>query len=120
MLLIDIYMQGSPVMYLQESYTDSTGSYVIYAPMDSYALSLVLNGGNPDKVAILPSGFAILPDRPTWGSGKESSGSLLTVGFHIVDGASSEDSIPPESLDTMHHILMETAISIRTAVTPKY
>lgn len=114
-------MQASPVMYLQESYTDSTGSYVISAPMDSYSISLVLNGGNPDNIAILPSGFAILPDRPTWGSGssgKESSGSLVTVAFHIVDGASSEDSIPPESLDTMHHILMETAISIRTAVTP--
>jgi homeobox-leucine zipper protein len=106
------------VLYLQESYTDSTGSYVIYAPMDAYALSIVLNGGNPDTVVILPSGFAILPDRPpTWPEGKESSGSLVTVSFHIVDGASSEDFIPPESLDTMRHIIMETVISIRMAVT---
>lgn len=86
--------------------------------MDEYALTLVLNGGNPETVAILPSGFAILPDRPTWAGKEIRTGSLLTVAFHIIDGSSSVDCVPPESVQTMHHILMETVFSIRAAVTP--
>ncbi|KAK6133349.1 hypothetical protein DH2020_032920 [Rehmannia glutinosa] len=52
------------ISILQESCTDSTGSYVIYAPVDIIAMNVVLSGGDPDYVALLPSGFAILPDGP--------------------------------------------------------
>ncbi|KAJ8534925.1 hypothetical protein K7X08_016653 [Anisodus acutangulus] len=53
------------MLILQESCTDSTGSYVIYAPVDIAAMNVVLSGGDPDYVALLPSGFAILPDGST-------------------------------------------------------
>ncbi|KAE8699061.1 kinesin-like protein KIF19-like [Hibiscus syriacus] len=33
---------------------------MIYALVDMVATSVVLNGGNPDYVALLPSGFSIL------------------------------------------------------------
>ncbi|KAK8529120.1 hypothetical protein V6N12_059911 [Hibiscus sabdariffa] len=53
--------QGN-MLILQESCTDPTASFVIYAPVDIVAMNVVLNGGDPDYVALLPSGFAILPD----------------------------------------------------------
>lgn len=85
------------MLILQESSTDSTGSYVIYAPVDIVAMNVVLSGGDPDYVALLPSGFAILPD----GSGQDvggilevgSGGSLLTVAFQIL-----VDSVPTAKL----------------------
>ncbi|KAJ4975091.1 hypothetical protein NE237_000197 [Protea cynaroides] len=83
----------SNMLILQESSTDSTGSYVIYAPVDIVAMNVVLNGGDPDYVALLPSGFAILPDGPTIDGGiideVGSGGSLLTVAFQIL-----VDSVP--------------------------
>ena len=77
------------MLILQESCTDSSGSYVIYAPVDVVAMNVVLNGGDPDYVALLPSGFAILPDGPARGNmqgegGVGSGGSLLTVAFQVL------------------------------------
>ncbi|TXG47087.1 hypothetical protein EZV62_026381 [Acer yangbiense] len=75
----------SNMLVLQESCTDSTGSYVIYAPVDIVAMNMVLSGGDPDNVALLPSGFAILPDGLGLSGGGilevGSGGSLLTVAF---------------------------------------
>lgn len=85
----------SNMLILQESCTDSTGSFVIYAPVDIVAMNVVLNGGDPDYVALLPSGFAILPDGTTSAHGTETTtstgpgGSLLTVAFQIL-----VDSVP--------------------------
>ncbi|XP_022876975.1 homeobox-leucine zipper protein PROTODERMAL FACTOR 2-like [Olea europaea var. sylvestris] len=88
----------SNMLILQESCTDSTGSYVIYAPVDIIAMNVVLSGGDPDYVALLPSGFAILPDgpiNPAGGINPEvgSGGSLLTVAFQIL-----VDSVPTAKL----------------------
>ncbi|KAJ8527850.1 hypothetical protein K7X08_015301 [Anisodus acutangulus] len=79
----------SNMLILQESSTDPTGSYVIYAPVDVTAMNIVLSGGDPDFVALLPSGFAILPDGPPTGPSNRttyngSGGSLLTVAFQIL------------------------------------
>ncbi|XP_061358229.1 homeobox-leucine zipper protein PROTODERMAL FACTOR 2-like [Gastrolobium bilobum] len=102
------------IFYLQESCTDSTGSYVIYAPLDGFALSELANGCNPDNVIVLPSGFAILPAEGLQGedSGTES---LLTVAFHIMENSTSRP-IPPESIETIHKIITETVTSIKDAV----
>ncbi|KAK8993673.1 hypothetical protein V6N11_007899 [Hibiscus sabdariffa] len=74
------------MLILQESCTDATASFVIYAPVDIVAMNVVLNGGDPDYVALLPSGFAILPDGTSANSAggmadasTGSGGSLLTV-----------------------------------------
>ncbi|KAL0758084.1 hypothetical protein Bca101_095752 [Brassica carinata] len=72
----------SNMLILQESCTDPTASFVIYAPVDIVAMNIVLNGGDPDYVALLPSGFAILPDGNANGGGE--GGSLLTVAFQIL------------------------------------
>ncbi|XP_045828513.1 homeobox-leucine zipper protein HDG2-like [Trifolium pratense] len=89
----------SNMLILQESLTDSTGSFVIYAPVDIVAMNVVLNGGDPDYVALLPSGFAILPDGNAIGNGENGGqaagggGSLLTVAFQIL-----VDSVPTAKL----------------------
>lgn len=77
---------------------------------------MVLSGSNPDTVVILPSGFAILPDKATL-EGQESSGSLLSVAFHIIDRASMDGYVPPESANIMFKIITETIVSIRAALT---
>lgn len=111
------------MLILQESCTDSTGSYVIYAPVDVVAMNVVLNGGDPDYVALLPSGFAILPDGPANmvpGGGPigevGSGGSLLTVAFQIL-----VDSIPTAKLSlgsvaTVNSLIACTVERIKSAV----
>lgn len=87
------------MLILQESCTDVCGSYVIYAPVDIVAMNVVLNDGDPNYVALLPSGFVILPDgtQSSLGSDvindKVSSGSVLTVAFQIL-----VDSVPTAKL----------------------
>ncbi|XP_021887377.1 homeobox-leucine zipper protein PROTODERMAL FACTOR 2-like [Carica papaya] len=111
----------SNMLILQESCTDSTGSYVIYAPVDIAAMNIVLSGGDPDYVALLPSGFAILPDGPaglnaTGIMDVGSGGSLLTVAFQIL-----VDSIPTAKLSlgsvaTVNSLIKCTIERIKTAV----
>ncbi|XP_026392533.1 homeobox-leucine zipper protein ROC2-like isoform X2 [Papaver somniferum] len=108
------------MLILQESCTNATGSFVIYAPVDIAAMNAVLNGEDPDYVALLPSGFAILPDGPTVHGGGtaavESGGSLLTVAFQIL-----VDSIPTAKLSlgsvaTVNSLISCTVERIKAAV----
>ncbi|KAE8734906.1 putative CTD small phosphatase-like protein 2 [Hibiscus syriacus] len=103
------------ILYLQESYTDETGSYIVFTPMDTFAMSLILNGGNPNDPCILSSGFAILPDKPP-GQGDGPEGSILTVAFQSADNLSSNELIPALTLKTIDVILSSTVASIRDAM----
>ncbi|KAL9243912.1 hypothetical protein vseg_017747 [Gypsophila vaccaria] len=91
--VINANLSQSNMLILQESCTDPTASYVIYAPVDIVAMNVVLNGGDPDYVAFLPSGFAILPDGPPNNGSGSSVGSLVTVAFQIL-----VDSVPTAKL----------------------
>ncbi|KAK9285488.1 hypothetical protein L1049_024840 [Liquidambar formosana] len=111
----------SNMLILQESCTDTTASFVIYAPVDVVAMNAVLTGGDPDYVALLPSGFAILPDGPTVNGGgigeAGSGGSLLTVAFQIL-----VDSIPTAKLSlgsvaTVNNLIACTVERIKDALT---
>lgn len=105
------------MLILQESCTDSTGSFVIYAPVDIVAMNVVLNGGDPDYVALLPSGFAILPDGSAPpGADVGPTGSLLTVAFQIL-----VDSIPTAKLSlgsvaTVNSLIACTVERIRASL----
>ncbi|XP_065876477.1 homeobox-leucine zipper protein HDG2 isoform X2 [Euphorbia lathyris] len=99
----------SNMLILQESCTDSTGSYVIYAPVDIVAMNVVLNGGDPDYVALLPSGFAILPD----GNG---SGSLLTVAFQILVDSLPTAKLSLGSVATVNNLIACTVERIKAAL----
>ncbi|KAM7261167.1 hypothetical protein ACFE04_026642 [Oxalis oulophora] len=52
----------SSMLILQETCIDAAGSLVVYAPVDIPAMHVVMNGGDSAYVALLPSGFAIVPD----------------------------------------------------------
>ncbi|KAH6764593.1 protodermal factor 2 [Perilla frutescens var. frutescens] len=110
----------SNMLILQESCTDTTGSYVIYAPVDIIAMNVVLSGGDPDYVALLPSGFAILPDGaidqtggiPEVGSG----GSLLTVAFQILVDSVPTAKLSLGSVATVNSLIKCTVERIKGAV----
>ncbi|KAK4718430.1 hypothetical protein R3W88_016768 [Solanum pinnatisectum] len=50
------------MMILQDTCTDATGSLLVYATMDSLAMSVVKKKGDPSGVALFPCGIAIVPD----------------------------------------------------------
>lgn len=112
-------LQSAPrrieIFYLQESFFDASGSYIVFAPVDIYAMAVVLRGGNPDYVAILPSGFAILPDRPRMNGEEDvADGSILTVALNIIDHSVTQ-RVPFQSMVSMHRIMTETVASIKGA-----
>ncbi|CAL5070133.1 unnamed protein product [Urochloa decumbens] len=110
----------SNMLILQESCTDASGSYVIYAPVDVVAMNVVLNGGDPDYVALLPSGFAILPDGPAEGmqgdGGVGSGGSLLTVAFQILVDSVPTAKLSLGSVATVNSLIACTVERIKAAV----
>lgn len=110
----------SNMLVLQESCTDSTGSYVIYAPVDIVAMNMVLSGGDPDYVALLPSGFAILPEGPGFNGGGilevGSGGSLLTVAFQILVDSVPTAKLSLGSVATVNSLIKCTVERIKAAV----
>lgn len=116
------------MLILQESCTDVSGSYVIYAPVDVAAMDVVLSGGDPDYVALLPSGFAILPDGGEGGdasAGAEgggnylevvNSGSLLTLAFQIIVDSVPTAKLSLGSVATVNSLIKCTAERIKGAL----
>ncbi|MBA0816038.1 hypothetical protein Gohar_000743 [Gossypium harknessii] len=119
----------SNMLILQESCTDPTASFVIYAPVDIVAMNVVLNGGDPDYVALLPSGFAILPDGSTItattssaGGGIDtdaagsSGGSLLTVAFQILVDSVPTAKLSLGSVATVNNLIACTVERIKASL----
>ncbi|KAF9626355.1 hypothetical protein IFM89_032409 [Coptis chinensis] len=110
----------SNMLIIQESCTDSTGSLVVYAPVDAVAMNVVLDGGDPDYVALLPSGFAIFPDKQhrhgivLEGGG---GGSLLTVAFQILVDSVPTAKLSLGSVATVNNLIACTVDRIKVAVT---
>ncbi|CAN8295503.1 unnamed protein product [Cochlearia groenlandica] len=105
----------SNMLILQESCTDPTASFVIYAPVDIVAMNIVLNGGDPDYVALLPSGFAILPDGNANGGGGEG-GSLLTVAFQILVDSVPTAKLSLGSVATVNNLIACTVERIKASM----
>ncbi|XP_019186546.1 PREDICTED: homeobox-leucine zipper protein MERISTEM L1-like [Ipomoea nil] len=116
--------QGNMLMILQESCTDSTGCFVMYAPVDIVAMRVVLSGGDPDYVALLPSGFAILPDGPPGNGGLSpeigSGGSLITVAFQVLVDSVPTANLSLSSVATVNSLIMCTMESIKGAVRARF
>ncbi|XP_020978973.1 homeobox-leucine zipper protein PROTODERMAL FACTOR 2-like isoform X1 [Arachis ipaensis] len=102
----------SNMLILQESCTDCSGSYVVYAPVDMAAMNIILSGGDPDYLALLPSGFAILPD----GLAASSGGSLLTVAFQILVDSAPTAKLSLGSVATVNTLIKCTVERIKAAV----
>ncbi|KAK2649981.1 hypothetical protein Ddye_017470 [Dipteronia dyeriana] len=110
----------SNMLILQESCTDPAAAFVIYAPVDIVAMNVVLNGGDPDYVALLPSGFAILPDGTTVHGGSigeaASGGSLLTVAFQILVDSVPTAKLSLGSVATVNNLIACTVERIKASL----
>uniref|UniRef100_A0A7N0V093 Uncharacterized protein n=1 Tax=Kalanchoe fedtschenkoi TaxID=63787 RepID=A0A7N0V093_KALFE len=108
------------MLILQETCIDAAGSLVVYAPVDTPAMHLVMNGGDSAYVALLPSGFAIVPDSPgpvrsQDGSGR-AGGSLLTVAFQILVNSLPTAKLTVESIETVNNLISCTVQKIKSAL----
>eukprot|EP00252_Welwitschia_mirabilis_P021478 TRINITY_DN5523_c0_g2_i1.p1 TRINITY_DN5523_c0_g2~~TRINITY_DN5523_c0_g2_i1.p1 ORF type:complete len:813 (-),score=76.00 TRINITY_DN5523_c0_g2_i1:921-3359(-) len=111
------------MLILQETCTDTSGSLVVYAPVDVPAIHVVLSGGDPANVALLPSGFAILPDGPQCQplppvrAGETGvGGSLLTVAFQILVNSLPTAKINVDSINTVNNLITCTVHKIKAAL----
>ncbi|XP_024988375.1 homeobox-leucine zipper protein MERISTEM L1-like [Cynara cardunculus var. scolymus] len=109
----------SHMLILQESSCDSTGAYVIYAPVDIASMNVALSGADPDCFALLPSGFAILPDGPGQYEGGDldvgTGGSLLTIAFQILVDSVPTSKLSLGSVATVNTLIKCTAERIKAA-----
>ncbi|KAF5756860.1 putative transcription factor & lipid binding HD-SAD family [Helianthus annuus] len=113
----------SSMLILQETCIDSAGSLVVYAPVDIPAMHVVMNGGDSAYVALLPSGFAIVPDGPgdrgvseTDNGGGRAGGSLLTVAFQILVNSLPTAKLTVESVETVNNLISCTVQKIKAAI----
>ncbi|EYU32068.1 hypothetical protein MIMGU_mgv1a0015191mg, partial [Erythranthe guttata] len=112
----------SSMLILQETCIDAAGALVVYAPVDIPAMHLVMNGGDSAYVALLPSGFSIMPDGtggggPVSGDGSGGNGgSLLTVGFQILVNSLPTAKLTVESVETVNNLISCTVQKIRAAL----
>ena len=108
------------MLILQETCTDASGSMVVYAPVDIPAMHVVMNGGDSAYVALLPSGFAILPDGGGGGGGgggpQKVGGSLLTVAFQILVNSQPTAKLSVESVETVNNLISCTVQKIKAAL----
>ncbi|KAJ6971246.1 homeobox-leucine zipper protein ANTHOCYANINLESS 2-like [Populus alba x Populus x berolinensis] len=118
------------MLILQETWNDASGSLVVYAPVDVQSVSVVMNGGDSTYVALLPSGFVILPGNSFSNGepnncngnpakrdcdGNSGGGSFLTVGFQILASNLPSAKLTVESIKTVHKLISCTMQRIKTA-----
>ncbi|CAH8357215.1 unnamed protein product [Eruca vesicaria subsp. sativa] len=110
------------MLILQESCVDSSGSLVVYTPVDLPALNMAMSGQDTSYIPILPSGFAVLPDGnrnnqlaeiKTEGGG---GGSLITVGFQIMVSSLQSGKLNIESMETVNNLISSTVHHIKTSL----
>lgn len=121
------------MLILQESCIDSSGSLVIYCPVDLPAINLAMSGEDPSCIPLLPSGFTISPDGGgvEQGDGASSSsssrngtagrsggggGSLVTVVFQILVSSLPSAKLNLESVTTVNNLIGNTVQQIKAAL----
>ncbi|MED6135424.1 hypothetical protein PIB30_046313 [Stylosanthes scabra] len=130
---------------LQDSSRSGYESMIVYAPVDIPSMKNVINGCDSSNIAILPSGFSILPDgvnaRPLLITAstttttteedqqenkntteEEEGGSLLTMAFQVIttnnsnNGSPSSAKLTLESVESVKSMVSCTLRNIRTCL----
>ncbi|KAG6420911.1 hypothetical protein SASPL_117455 [Salvia splendens] len=107
------------MLILQESCVDSSGSLVVYCPVDLPAINMAMSGEDPSYFPLLPSGFTISPDGRAQEGGASSSigsGSLITVAFQILVSNLPSARLSPESVTTVNNLIGNTIQQIKAAL----
>ncbi|XP_071709958.1 homeobox-leucine zipper protein GLABRA 2 [Rutidosis leptorrhynchoides] len=110
---------------VQDSCTNAYESMVVCAPVGVTSMQSVMAGCDSSNIAILPSGFSVLPDgvetRPlviTSSSANQISegGSLLTVGFQILTSESPTSKLSMESVESVNTLISSTLHNIKAGL----
>lgn len=110
------------MLILQESWTDRTGSFLVYAPVDSTSIESVLRGGDSDYLVLLPSGFAIadapmLSNVPSLANDNSNGGACaLTLGFQILVNNLLNAKLTVESINTVNDLMSCTVQKIKDSL----
>ncbi|KAL2539229.1 Homeobox-leucine zipper protein GLABRA 2 [Abeliophyllum distichum] len=107
---------------LQDSCTNAYESMVVYAPVDIKGMQSVMTGCDSGNIALLSSGFSILPDgiesrslvitsRPEEKS--TEGGSLLTIAFQVLTSNSPTAKLSVESIDSVNTLISCTLQNIK-------
>ena len=110
---------------LQDGCTNGYESMVVYAPVDITGMQSVMTGCDSSNMAVLPSGFSILPDgiesRPLVITSRQEEkstegGSLLTIAFQILTNTSPTAKLSVESVESVNTLIACTLRNIKTSL----
>ncbi|XP_052107621.1 homeobox-leucine zipper protein GLABRA 2 [Arachis duranensis] len=111
---------------VQDCCTNAYESMVVYAPVDITGIQSAMTGCDSSNLAVLPSGFSIVPDgmesRPMVITSRQEEkntaegGSLFTIAFQILTNASPTAKLTMESVESVNTLLSCTLRNIRTSL----
>lgn len=110
---------------LQDTCINSYESMVVYAPVDITGMQSVMTGCDASNIAILPSGFSILPDglesRPMVITSRQEDrssegGTLLTAAFQVLTNSSPTAKLTMESVESVNTLISCTLRNIKTSL----
>ncbi|KAK4765071.1 hypothetical protein SAY86_026161 [Trapa natans] len=110
---------------VQDSSTNAYESMLVYAPVDITGMQAVMTGCDSSSIAVLPSGFSILPDglesRPLLITSRQEEkssecGSLLTFAFQVLTDTSPTAKLTMESIESINNLISCTLRNIRTSL----
>ncbi|CAN4086826.1 unnamed protein product [Withania somnifera] len=119
-----VKLRENNMWILQDTCTNAYESAVVYAPVDIAGMQSVITGCDSSNIAVLPSGFSILPDglesRPFVITSRQDDrssegGSLLTVAFQILTSNSPTEKLSKESVESIHDLLSCTLHKIKAS-----
>ncbi|KAI9087360.1 hypothetical protein K1719_030680 [Acacia pycnantha] len=118
------------MLILQESCVDSSGSLVVYCPVDLPMINVAMSGEDPSSIPLLPSGFTVVPDgqvevgggvggdgaSSSSSTGRRPGGSLITVAFQILVSSLPSAKLNLESVTTVNNLIGTTVHQIKAAL----
>ncbi|GMH15971.1 hypothetical protein Nepgr_017812 [Nepenthes gracilis] len=115
----------STMWVVQDSSTNAYESMVVYAHVDIPGMQSVMTGCDSSSVAVLPSGFSVLPDGPesrplviTSRQEERSTegGSLLTIALQIVTNTSPTAKLSMGSVESINTLIACTLKNIKSSL----
>ena len=117
--------KDSSLWVVQDTCTNAYESMVVYAPVDIAGMQSVMTGCDSGSIAILPSGFSILPDgvesRPLVITSRPEEkstegGSLLTIAIQALTNNSPTAKLTMESVESVNTLISCTLQNIKTSL----
>ncbi|XP_031483759.1 homeobox-leucine zipper protein ROC3-like [Nymphaea colorata] len=122
---------GSPSaeLMVQESFTDASGSMVVYAPIDVAGVNIAMSAEDTSCIPLLPSGFVIVPggddnsgscnintDNLGASSPAINGGCILTVAFQVLASAVPASKISMSTVTTINNHICNAVRQIHAAL----